>query len=109
MATVSLDLFKKHVRSDDFSEDDDYLSILLEAAEAHVVGMTRRTKEELLAMNDGKSLPSQLVIAIFELGAHWYNQREAVAGTQMTEVPDSFEALVKPFRKLVSDDSGETQ
>jgi len=101
MAYVSLDLFKKHVRADDFMEDDTYLSTLLEAAEAHVVGMTNRTEEELLSMSDGENLPKQLVIAVLTLGAHWYNQREAVAGTQMTEVPHSLEALVKPFRKLV--------
>jgi len=40
------------------------------------------------------------------LGAHWYNQRESNAQTIMPEVANSLQAIIKPFRKLVKDDSG---
>lgn len=100
MAVVSLELFKKHVRADDFAADDDLLQHYLDAAEAWVVQATNRTVEDL--QTDGGFKP-QIVQAVLMLGAHWYNQRESVAGVQMHQVPDALQALVKPFRKLADD------
>ena len=37
MAVVSLALFKKHVRADDFADDDEYLEHLLDTAESAVI------------------------------------------------------------------------
>lgn len=104
MATVDLALLKKHVNADDFTADDTYLQHLLDAAEAHVIGMTNRTAAELMVPGSSEGtavLPVQLQQAVIMLAGHWYNQREAVSGVQMTEVPYSLQALVKPFRQLV--------
>lgn len=103
MATVDLELLKKHVRADDFNDDDEYLAHLLEAAEQYVCSATNRTAEELLEMGGGGSMPSMLQTAVLLLAGHWYNQREAVSGVQMTEVPYTLNALIKPFRKLADD------
>lgn len=100
MATTKLELLKKHVRADDFSGDDDYLAQLLNAAEEYVVMATNRTTEELLEMGDGETLPASLQQAVLLIAGHWYNQREAVSGVQMAEVPYTLQALVKPYRKL---------
>ena len=102
MAVVSLVLFKKHVRADDFADDDEYLEHLLKVAEESVITATNRTEEELIEGNAGK-FPTPLQHAIMMLAAHWYNQRESVSSVQMYEVPDSLQALVKPYRKLVDD------
>lgn len=59
MSEVALSLFKKHVRADDFSDDDDYLQQCLDAAEASVVRATNRTLDELKLMGGG-SLPAPL-------------------------------------------------
>ena len=99
MAVVSLALFKKHVRADDFADDDAYLEHLLEAAEVSVISATNRNIDELT--DNGVEFPSPLKHAIMMLAAHWYNQRESVSSVQMHEVPDSLQALVKPYRKLV--------
>lgn len=99
MAVVSLALFKKHVRADDFADDDVYLEHLLETAEVSVVTATNRTMGELTGDNGGV-FPLPLQHAVMMLAAHWYNQRESVAGVQMHEVPDSLQALIKPYRKL---------
>ena len=99
MAVVDLVLFKKHVRADDFADDDLYLKQILNAAEIAVIIATNRSEEELISMGYG-SLPAPLVQAIMMLGAHWYNQRESVSTAQMHGVPDSLQALVKPYRKL---------
>lgn len=96
---VNLELLKKHVRADDFSDDDEYLQHLLEAAEAYVCTSTKRTDEELQELGDGE-WPKPLQQAVLLAAGHWYNQREAVSGVQMAEVPYTLTALVKPYRKL---------
>ncbi len=99
MGSVDLNLFKKHVYADDFTNDDAYLQHLLDAAEEAVVLSTNRTLSELKEMGGGE-LPVSVVHAILVLGATWYDQRESVSGIQMHAVPDTLQALVKPFRKL---------
>lgn len=99
MAVVSLALFKKHVRADDFADDDEYLGHLLEVAETAVITSTNRDQEELEQMGGGK-MPTPIKHAIMLIGAHWYNQRESVSSVQMHAVPDSLQALIKPYRKL---------
>ena len=99
MATVDLTLLKKHVRADDFADDDVYLQHLLDTAKSHVIRTTNRTEEELTRMGDG-SFPEELSQAILLICGHWYNQRESVSGTQVHSVPDSLQAFIKPFRKL---------
>ena len=106
MATVDLELLKKQARADDFSDDDVYLQHLLDAAEEYVVAATKRTAGELKEMGADGKFPARLQQAIIMVAAHWYNQRESVSTTQMHAVPDSLQALVKPYRKLVEDDSG---
>lgn len=99
MAVVDLALFKRHVRADDFADDDAYLEYLLETAEAAVIRATNRTQEELEQMGGGE-IPAPIKHAIMLIGAHWYNQRESVSTVQMHAVPDSLQALIKPYRKL---------
>lgn len=53
MAIVDLELFKKHVRADDFTDDDAYMLHLLDAAEQAVVTATNRTAAELTAGGGG--------------------------------------------------------
>jgi hypothetical protein len=102
MAAVDLALFKKHVRADEFADDDTYLQHLLDAAEVSVFTATNRTENELKAIGGG-SVPKPICHAIMMVAAHWYNQRESVSTQQMHEVPDSLSALIKPYRKLVDE------
>ena len=100
MPTVDTALLKQHVRADDFSDDDSYLEKLLDAAEEYGFGASNRTSSELLQMGGGLHLPPMLQQAVLLIAGHWYNQREAVSSVQMSEVPDTLQALIKPFRKL---------
>lgn len=97
----SLALLKKQVRADDFSQDDAYLEHLLNTAKETVITATNRTEAELREMDSEGHLPKMLLQAALMLAAHWYNQRESVAAVAMHEVPDSVQALVKPYRRLV--------
>jgi hypothetical protein len=96
----SLALLKKQVRADDFSQDDAYLEHLLDTAKEAVITATNRTEAELREMDSEGHLPKMLLQAALMLAAHWYNQRESVAAVAMHEVPDSVQALVKPYRRL---------
>lgn len=109
MSVVSLALFKKHVRADDFADDDEYMQHLLDTAEVTVVAATNRSVDELITLGGGDVYPLPLQQAAMMLAAHWYNQRESVSTVQMHEVPDSLQALVKPYRKLTSDASGKNE
>lgn len=97
--TSGLELLKKQVRADDFDLDDAYLQHLLDTAVDTVVTYTGRSFDDLEEAHYG--FPKMLQHAALMLAAHWYNQRESVAGVNMQEVPDSVATLVKPFRKLV--------
>lgn len=108
MATVKLELLKRHVRADDFSDDDQYLAHLLDAAEQYVSTATNRSSKELLELGDGENLPATLQQAVLLIAGHWYNQREAVSGVQMAEVPYTLQALIKPYRKLAEDTTDES-
>lgn len=109
MAAVDIALLKKHVRADDFSDDDDYLAHLLEAAGQYVQTATNRSSEELLQLGDGKNWPPMLQQAVLLIAGHWYNQREAVSGVQMAEVPYTLQALIKPYRKLGKTETDESR
>ncbi len=98
MPSLSLALFKKQVRADDFDDDDELLQHLLDTAGDAVVRATNREEDDLL--DEAGALPLMLQHAAMMLAAHWYNQRESVSAVQMHEVPDGIAALIKPYRKL---------
>ena len=75
MAVVSLALFKKHVRADDFADDDEYLAHLLDVAGETIIKATNRTEQELTDGNAGV-FPAPLKHAVMMLAAHWYNHIE---------------------------------
>lgn len=100
MANVDFSLLKKHLRADDYDGDDDYIRYLSEVAEEHICRATQRTAEDLIDLGGGE-WPKPLQHAAMLLVGHWHNQREAVAGTQMTSVPHGYLSLIKPYIKLV--------
>lgn len=101
MSQTSIDIFKKHIRVDDLATDDEnaYLQSLLDAAEEWLTTVTRRSMDELIERGGG-ALPKTLEIAVLMLAGHWYDNRAAVSGTSMTEVPYTMSTLVKPYVKL---------
>lgn len=101
MTLVELTQVKEHVRADEFSDDDNYLTGLAEAAEAAIFRSANRTAEEVEAMADGDK--AMLKQAVLMLIGHWYDTREATSTAQMAAVPYTIDFLVKPLRKLVAD------
>ena len=100
MALVKFELFKQHLKADDFVEEDAYLQHLCDTAESAIIAATRRDVRELLKMNHGE-LPLELQQAVLLLGAHWYNQHETASPVQMHSVPFTVASLIRRFKKLV--------
>lgn len=110
---VTLNELKKQMRVD-FEEEDDLIQTFGAAAEDSVLRGTGRTDEELLQMGwkeehpdedapeqlDEEFFPSRLKVAILILAAHFYRNREAVAGVAQNIVPYAYEVLTKPYKKL---------
>ena len=95
MSVVSLALFKKHVRADDFADDDSYLEHLLNTAEDAVITATRRTERELTALNGNAAELS------FDRGG-----KPRAAGARkwasisLTTPPSSTSAMPTPCRRI---------
>lgn len=100
MSYTNLNLFKKHVRADDFSEDDEYLQQCLDAAEEIVIRATHRSVEELLSISDGEHLPPSLTQAVLLVGGSMYDHRENDAPQQFCEIPIGATTIIKQYRKL---------
>lgn len=103
---TDFDLFKKHVRADDSSADDELLSSYWEAAKSWALASTRRTEAELTEIGGG-ALPPQFRHAVLMLASHFYNQSEGTAATAVHSVPYGISAMLKPLTRL-SNDSGQT-
>lgn len=99
MAVLSLEILKKHVNADDFTDDDRYLEALLEASTQAVLNEIRRSRDEIMEIGGGE-WPAPVAHAILLLAGHFYNQREAVSSAQMHEVPCGLTALLLPYAKL---------
>lgn len=94
---VTQETLTAHMRSDGL--DSALLAHYMLAAQESVVLATARSEAELVDIGGG-DIPVGLKQAALMLAAHWYNQRESVAGVQMHAVPDALQSLVKPFRRL---------
>ncbi len=110
MSEVSLQLFKQHVRADDYADDDVYLQQCLDSAEEQVVTATHRSIADLKNIGGG-SLPKSIVQAILLIGGSLYDHRENDAPTSYVEIPWGAASIIKNYRKLsnrpseVDDDS----
>lgn len=101
MSCVDFQLFKKHVRADDFSDHDDRLMACLENAEHAVIRMTGRSYDELAYMGGG-TIPGPLQQVIMMVGAHLYAHPEA-ADVQEQKLDPFVMGMIKSYRKLADD------
>ena len=102
LKVVNLEELKAQMR-EDFDGEDDLIRLYGEAAEDAVIGATRRTYEELVAMAEaegGEGFPARLKVAILMLAAHSHRNREPVAAVAQNAVPYAFDMYIKPYVKL---------
>lgn len=99
MGEVSLELFRMHVRIDDYTGQDALLQHCLEAAEERVTASTNRTADELREMGSG-TYPAPLRQAIMMLAGHLFDHPEGVSQGQMHEIPWGISSLIMPYRRI---------
>ena len=95
---MDLELAKKHLVVS-HNDDDDYITVLCQAAEQHFEDFTGRT---LMATGSDITEQGQAVLnpsiqhGLLMLIGHWYNNRE-LAGEKLTEAPAATYDLWRPY------------
>ena len=91
--------FKKHVRADDFTEDDALLTFYLSAATRQVVNATGYTLDQLERIPSAE-FPDDIREAIYMRGSSMYAYREDVDTANLGVLPLSLMAIIKPYCKM---------
>lgn len=98
MAYVDLQLAKRHLNiEEEFTEDDKYISGLIDAAEA-VVSKDICVELNTLVDEESKEIPAPLRQCILLMVGQFYANREPVAFAQSREIPLSYSYLVSLYR-----------
>lgn len=98
MAYVDLQLAKRHLNMEEsYVEDDEYISGLIEAAEA-VVEKDICDRLDTLAQGNGGKLPAPLRQCILLMVGQFYANREPIAFAKSAEVPLSYRHLILLYR-----------
>lgn len=93
MPFTNIDLLKKHTRTDDFGDDDEYLFHLLQVAEETVLRKIGYTESEIREVY-GDEMPINAIHAVLMLAGYWYGQREAVGNGNNCPVPYGVEMMI---------------
>lgn len=97
MAVITLAEAKKHLNIEqEFTEDDTYISNLIDVAEATVASHICRTFEEL-AEDNGGSLPTPVIHACLLYLGNLYQNRELV-GSKTSALPFNYDYLINLYR-----------
>ncbi|WP_047933898.1 head-tail connector protein [Pseudomonas putida] len=108
MSVISLDIARHHLRDPD--DDDEYLELLIEAAEGQAMDYLNRrfyvdqqALDEAVAADDAGESPmvcnKQVKAACLLILGHLYaNREDVVIGTIATELPKGSVALLTPHR-----------
>lgn len=89
MTAVSLEDAKVHLRVT-FDSDDDYITSLIEAAEAYVAE---------IGVPSEAPLPAPVLHAVKLLISHWYGARDAAGEKPSQAIAFGVDALLQPFRE----------
>lgn len=94
---IELDYAKKHLNIEpDFTEDDEYILGLIDAAE-QAVRVHVNEDFDTLAEQNGGCLPAPILQAMLLAIGNWYQNREPV-GTRNQALPFNFQYLVDLYR-----------
>ncbi|KEY88688.1 head-tail connector protein [Pseudomonas capeferrum] len=108
MSVISLTIARHHLRDPD--DDDEYLVLLIEAAEGQAMDYLNRrfyadqqALDEAIAADDAGESPmvcnKQIKAACLLILGHLYaNREDVVTGTIATELPQGSKALLTPHR-----------
>lgn len=92
---VTIENAKKHLNIDDtFTDDDKYISSLIDVAEVAVCNhLCVKSIDEV----GGEKVPPPIIHAILLMVANLYANREPISYTSVTEIPLSYKYLLNPY------------
>lgn len=94
---IELDYAKKHLNIEpDFTEDDEYILGLIDAAEQAVMVHVNEDFA-VLAEQNGGCLPAPILQAMLLAIGNWYQNREPV-GTKNLALPFNYQYLIDLYR-----------
>ena len=94
---VTVEQLKKQVNVD-YSEDDEYMSQLIEVAEVAVQNDIRCQLSALETTETGeRTIPAPLRHAVLLLASNLYSNREPVAFASPQPVPYTLQYLIQPY------------
>lgn len=94
---IPLDIAKKHLNLEpSFKDDDEYILMLIDAAEQAVL---RHCNEDLSKLEEkgGGCIPTPILNATLLMIGHLYQNREIV-GTKTAELPLAYEYLISLYK-----------
>lgn len=99
MAYVDLQLVKRHLNvEDDFTEDDEYIELLVSVAEEKVAKELCVAVEDLVAIDGGKDIPAPLKQAILLSVGGYYEYREEITTIQSRPLEQGVKYLTSLYR-----------
>lgn len=107
MKWLTLEQIKHQLRIEaDFTEEDDLLEIYGESAEEVLLNYLNRTYEDVMDIYG--RIPAPLRHATLLLVDTSYQYRSPVSSQSMSQVPYTFDLLVKPYMRLTSSTTNES-
>lgn len=99
---LELSEIKRQLRlEDDYSEEDELLTLISRAVEARTVTFLNRTLYEASVPGndpDGLVITDDIRMGMLLLATHFYENRSSVSEVEKMEMPQSFTWLVGPYR-----------
>lgn len=109
MEYLNLVLIKKHLNIDeDFHDDDDYLTLLGDVVEQVTERHIDDSFQLIMLKNHGK-FPPTLMQAMLLLVGNYYNNRESVAFTGVSELPQSYLYLLSLYQNYDGEEGLDNQ
>ena len=106
MKWLTINWIKQHSRID-FNCEDDLLELYGNAAEQTVLNICNRSYENI--METYGEVPAPLFVAALQLVEVAYTHRSPDAIQQPYLVPYTFDAMVKPYMRLTSNNENNTE
>ena len=101
MKWLTLTRIKQQLRiEEDFTDEDDLLEMYGESAEEVLLNYLNRSYEDVMEVYG--RVPAPLVHASLMLVDTSYQYRSPVSAQSMSQVPYTFDILVKPYMRLAS-------
>lgn len=99
MAYIDLQLAKRHLNvEDEFTEDDEYIKLLVSVAEEKVAKELCVSVEDLATIDGGKEIPAPLKQAILLSVGGYYEFREEITAVQSRPLEQGVKYLTALYR-----------